>query len=61
MFRVFTLNMQRHLIHLPVAGRAANAFIDVNAVIEIDEVREIVYPGPVDRFAGLPNYRESVA
>jgi hypothetical protein len=30
---------ERHLIHLPVTGRAAHAFVDVNAVVEINEVR----------------------
>src|ERR1022692_3641709 len=37
---------QRHLVHRPVATRTANAFIDMNAVVEINEVRKVVDPGP---------------
>ena len=44
---------QRHAVHRAVAGVAAYAFIDMNAVIEIDEVGQIIHPGPDQRFAGL--------
>src|ERR1035438_5062295 len=37
---------QRHLVHRPVATRTTNAFIDMNAVVEINEVRKVVDPGP---------------
>ena len=43
---------QRHLVHLPMAAEAADAFVDVNAVIEINEVGQIVDPGPDQRLAG---------
>src|ERR1035441_4481467 len=32
---------QRHLVHWPVATRTANAFIDMNAVVEINVVRKV--------------------
>src|SRR5262249_17975228 len=38
---------QRHQVDSPVTGGATNAFVDVNAVIEIDEVRQIVHSSPV--------------
>ena len=44
------LKNQRHLVNFSVTGRAANAFIDVNAVIEIDEIRQMVHPDPLDGF-----------
>jgi hypothetical protein len=43
---------QRHLIHLPVAGCASNAFVDVNTVIEIDKIGKIVHLRPCDRGPG---------
>src|SRR5262245_19624575 len=43
---------QRHLIHATVAGRTADAFVDVNTVVEIDEVGQVVYARPYDRLAG---------
>lgn len=39
---------QRHVVHLPVAGGAADAFVDVYAVVEIGEVRQVVNPHPLD-------------
>src|SRR5262249_47920445 len=39
---------QRHQVDSSVTGRATYAFVDVNAVIEIDEVRQIVHSSPVD-------------
>jgi hypothetical protein len=44
------LKHERHLVHLPVAGRAANTFVDVNAVIEIDVIRQPVDANPLNRF-----------
>src|SRR5262249_37492062 len=40
---------QRHLTDGPMAGVAAHAFIDVNAVIEKNEVRELVDARPLQR------------
>src|SRR5579862_2049654 len=42
---------QRHLIDGAVAGVAADSLINVNAVIEIDEVRELVNARPFERTA----------
>lgn len=44
------LKNQRHLVNFSVTRRAANAFIDMNAVIEIDEIRQMVHPDPLDGF-----------
>src|SRR5262249_58258973 len=43
---------QRHLIYAPVAGRTADAFVDVDAVVEVDEVGQVVDPRPFNRLAG---------
>jgi len=43
---------QRHLVDRTVTGIAADSFIDMNAVIEIDEVGELVDPRPLQRLAG---------
>jgi len=43
---------KRHLVDWTVAGIAAYAFIDVNAVIEEDEVGKLVHPRPLQRLAG---------
>ena len=43
---------ERHLVHSAMATLAADALVDVNAVIEIDEIRQIVDARPPDRFAG---------
>jgi len=45
---------QRHQIHPSMAGGTANPLVNVDAVVEIDKVREIVYSGPLNRFAGPP-------
>src|SRR5262252_5908403 len=37
---------ERHSIDWPVAGVAAHAFIDVNAVIEVNKVGQIIYTAP---------------
>jgi len=44
------LEYQRHLIDLPVAGRATNALVDMNAVIEVDEISQAVNFDPLDGF-----------
>jgi hypothetical protein len=46
------LKHQRHLVDLPVTRRAAHAFVDVNAVIEINEVRQAMHADPFDGFIG---------
>src|SRR6266487_2427142 len=46
------LKNQRHLVDLPMARRAADPFIDMNAVIEIDEIGQAVHFVPLDRFVG---------
>ena len=58
MFNVFTLYISGISFTLPVAGRAANAFVDVNAVVEIDEIRQIVHARPFDRFAARPAFAD---
>ena len=40
---------QRHLVHPAMTGFAAYALIHVNAVIEINEIRQIMHPRPRDR------------
>ena len=40
---------QRHLIHPTVACFASHAFVDVDAVIEIDEIGKVVDPIPAKR------------
>jgi len=42
----------RHLIHTTVARRTAHAFVYMNAVVEISVVGQVMYPNPLDRFAG---------
>ena len=44
------LEYQRHLVDLPMARRAADALIDMNAVIEVDEIGEPVDFHPLDGF-----------
>lgn len=46
--RVFSPG-HRHLINRSVARRALNALVHVNAVIEVDEIRQIVDAGPLER------------
>lgn len=41
---------ERHLVHRPMAGFAADSFADVNAVIEEHKIRQVVNPIPVDAF-----------
>jgi hypothetical protein len=40
---------QRHPVNSAVTGRAADAFIHVNAVVKVDKVRQIVDPRPLER------------
>jgi len=47
---------QRHQIDSPVTSRATDAFVYVNAVIEINEVGKVVYARPLDRLAGAPAF-----
>jgi hypothetical protein len=37
----------RHLIYLPVTCRAADAFVYMNRVIEVREVRQVMHPLPI--------------
>lgn len=46
----------RHLRHVAVTGRAAYALLDVNAVIEIDVIRQIVNPHPLYWFSSPPAF-----
>src|SRR6478672_3511810 len=46
--RVFLVN-GRHGVDLSVTCRAANAFRDVNTVVEVDVLRQVVDPLPLDR------------
>src|SRR5271169_580938 len=43
---------ERHLVHGPVAVVAANTLGDMNAVVEINEVRQLVDARPLERLAG---------
>ena len=45
---------QRHQIDSPVTSRATDAFVYVNAVIEINEVGKVVNPSPPYWLAGAP-------
>src|SRR5947207_15648325 len=45
---------ERHLVHLAVAGRAADAFVHMDAMVEVNVIRQIVNADPFDRPAGLP-------
>ena len=49
-----SLEHQRHLVYRPVAGRAAHTLIHVNAVVEVNIIRQTVYLYPVNRlFAAI--------
>src|SRR5262245_7541633 len=45
---------QRHQIDSPMTGRTSHAFVYVNAVIEIDEVGQVINTLPLDGFACAP-------
>src|SRR5215210_578295 len=40
---------QRHAVHPPMAGRAADSLRDMDAVVEVDEIGQVVHAGPFDR------------
>ena len=42
---------QRHLLDLAMAGRAADAFLNMNAVVEIGEAGQVMHPIPFERLA----------
>jgi len=44
---------ERHPVHPAVTGFATHAFVHVNAVVEIDEIRKIVHTIPLQRNAGV--------
>src|SRR5438874_3994165 len=44
------LENQRHLIDLPMTRRTADTFVDVDAVIEINEIGETMDADPLDGF-----------
>jgi len=46
------LTHQRHQVHLAVTRRAPDALVHVNAVVEVDEIRQIVDTGPLNRLTG---------
>src|SRR5437868_10515528 len=43
---------ERHLVDWAVTALASHTFINVNAVIEVDEVRQVVHPLPLQGSAG---------
>ena len=43
------LQHQRHLVDPPVARLASHALLHVDAVVEVDEVRQVVHPNPAQR------------
>jgi len=45
---------KRHQINSPVTSRATDSFVHVNAVIEINEVGQIVDARPLDRLSSAP-------
>jgi len=47
------LEHQRHFVDAPMARRAADALIYMNAVVEIDKIGQVVDARPFERFAGL--------
>ena len=43
---------ERHLVHRAVAGGAADTFVDVDAVVEKDKIRQVIHPIPFQWLAG---------
>ena len=43
-----------HQVNSTVTGRTTYAFVDVDAVIEIGEIRQVVYARPLDRLFFIP-------
>ena len=48
------LERQLHLLDLTVTCRTSNAFIEMDAVVEIDKIRQVVDAAPFERFPGPP-------
>src|SRR6185503_14217502 len=46
------LKRDRHLVDLAMTRRTANAFVHMNAVIEISVIRKVVDANPFKRFSG---------
>ena len=42
---------QGHLVHAAMAGGASDALVDMDAVVEVYEIRQVVYTGPLQGFA----------
>ena len=49
---------ERHQVDWTMTGVAADTFIDMNAVIEINEVRKLVDAGPLKRLSGAPAFAD---
>lgn len=47
---------QRHQVNAPVTGRAPDALVHMNAVIEISEVGQVVHARPLDRLPRSPAF-----
>ena len=45
----FSLPGQRHPVYAAVTAHATDPFTDMNAVIEVHEVRQVIDPVPTDR------------
>ena len=45
---------KRHQIDAPVTSRASDTLVHMDAVIEIDEVGQVINAGPFEGFAGAP-------
>jgi len=45
------LPCKRHLVYAAMASRAAHSFVNVDAVIEINEIRQVMDSRPFDRLA----------
>ena len=45
------LHRKRHQVYAAMTGRAANALVDMNAVIEIDKVGQVMDPRPLNRLS----------
>ena len=46
---------QRHLVHAPMAGGAANPLVHVNRVVEENKIRQVVHLDPRNRLARSPS------
>src|SRR5262245_22868467 len=52
---------ERHLVNPAMASRTSHSLVDVDAVIEVDKVRQVMDPGPLYRLArpkAVPNRLE---